>query len=72
MTTMKNKRPVFGRVVTAINLQFSFSHSVKRIFMGEYDYIIVGAGSAGCVLADKLSESGLYKVLVLEAVRWVR
>jgi choline dehydrogenase-like flavoprotein len=38
----------------------------------DYDYVIVGAGSAGCTLAHRLTEDGDACVLLIEAGGWDR
>ena len=35
--------------------------------MEKFDFIIIGAGSAGCVLTNRIIKSGKYKVLLIEA-----
>ena len=40
---------------------------IKLPRVESFDYVIVGAGTAGCVLADRLSASGRNRVLILEA-----
>ena len=35
--------------------------------LGSYDYVIAGGGTAGCVLANRLTADGNHRVLLLEA-----
>ena len=55
-----------GRTVTTNQPAYVVNFGVTAIDTEKYDYVIAGAGTAGCILAHRLSKDG-YRVLLVEA-----
>lgn len=53
--------------VTVIIITTAVISASQRVSENTFDYIIVGAGASGCVLAARLSENPAVKVLLIEA-----
>jgi choline dehydrogenase len=54
-------------IIVGITRIFIFTHYKRPNLMKNFDYIIIGAGSAGCVLANRLSKNSNNKILLIEA-----
>ncbi len=64
---MQLRRAAIAAWYVVITNELTSTMAQPTTIEGEYDYVIIGAGSAGCVLANRLSADPATRVLVLEA-----